>query len=727
MTINFSSACQFKDNLEQAALAVEQELGDRAIANQLLLTQALQSSAGVLASLADARAELNRILQLPPVEVLVLTTSNDESVDKKLLNGEYNPELVGGAPISREIKYSTTEDVITNGNLMSKDATKEDKEVLLGDLGLPMFDGIILVPATESDTASDLYNIDNLRGVYGATQSLEETEKILTAPQPTVEVVWSELDLAISEIKPTKPSYFLSDTNSYYSFRVGNPKINVFRPSNTCVSTAVIKRKAGKGRALQHAEINRLRKLGIDGDRLSAIRLDEREWPVLHLPSNPAEAMWHGINSKTSNFLKYLDFVATRSGQKGFKVDFNRIENTSKEILNDFLSLVAFVKTRGIYCFDAKVLEKLGQLFGTEKIKFLLEERPDIVDFFPEASVQLKLEYMDRPRGISLRNNKVDIASPWDEVTLLAMLAKLDIASKTLHQLRVSTNTKKTQLIRGAINFYLDYFRLEPYAPAVTPPGMKSVVTGAQLVIETVKIEDTFQTAKLSQQFGETVESELLQLYPSSVARPLAQVLTFVTSISSAAICAFETMLNLARGTILAVQSQVSSFLDEYINLIGSGSFENSILKCAVNIDFSVGTSLFDNLLILLENFAALVSNFVSSLIDWASDLITKILCLPINLINQFLGAVESLTAGICAIPDVTLPDSVNEQLKLFSSLVKGQRQMMASFIGGLTAIRLNISNAPDQLQQLRDGSVCESESVNKFIKASFLNISVGI
>lgn len=128
---------------------------------------------------------------------------------------------------------------------------------------------------------------------------------------------------------------------------------------------------------------------------------------------------------------------------------------------------------------------------------------------------------------------------------------------------------------------------------------------------------------------------------------------------------------------ILKVQVALDSILARLerlltfdFNIGGKFGFENSLIKCSWDINFGLKIDLFGVLLTLLNSLIKNISKFLRDLLKPIQDLITKVICIPVRIIEAFLGGVNALLGLFgCSLKDIRLPAELLDFLKalLFS------------------------------------------------------------
>jgi len=106
------------------------------------------------------------------------------------------------------------------------------------------------------------------------------------------------------------------------------------------------------------------------------------------------------------------------------------------------------------------------------------------------------------------------------------------------------------------------------------------------------------------------------------------------------------------------------------LNIGGAFGFESSLIKCSWSFDFGIKADLFGVLLTFLNRFFQDFAKGFRDGLRGIQDIIEKAICVPVRLLEAFLGSVNSLMNVIgCSLKDIKLPVEILDLLKaiLFS------------------------------------------------------------
>jgi hypothetical protein len=150
------------------------------------------------------------------------------------------------------------------------------------------------------------------------------------------------------------------------------------------------------------------------------------------------------------------------------------------------------------------------------------------------------------------------------------------------------------------------------------------------------------------------------------------------------------------------------------LNLGAALGFDTSLIKCSWSLDFVGKIDLFGLLLTYLNKFFSTFGLPIRKGLRAIQDLINKAICVPVRLLEMFLGGVNSLLNIIgCSLKDIVLPQAILDLLKallftfdLRSLVLRGGYEAF----NGLTASFSKNKNAFNGLTQF--ASLCQSTTM---------------
>jgi len=157
------------------------------------------------------------------------------------------------------------------------------------------------------------------------------------------------------------------------------------------------------------------------------------------------------------------------------------------------------------------------------------------------------------------------------------------------------------------------------------------------------------------------------------------------------------------------------------------GNFNSSLLKCAINWDIGISTDLLDMLYNYIMKFIGQVIAFLTKIKTWIADILTKLLCFPVNILNSFLGKIQMALPSVCKLPKFDLGTKLNDSLTKLLNCASVKGIILQSLDKDLLKLKLNVSAAPDRLGQFKNSALCESAATSNFMNASNLNVSAGV
>jgi hypothetical protein len=714
--------CKFPQDLEAAASQLEQEIGDRFNTSLNLLNEAEASAEGIDQLLAAACQTLSEI-------------------------------MVSGSDSSN---IKTCNDVSEQFGLPKEDQTEEDDEELAFYAGIGLFDGVAY-PINNSG------NIDNLRRLYfAAGRSLDRTAAFLKESKTLVVHNKSELQTVAAKI-PGKQNHTLGEIkDKLKASYLTEKEIHL----NEDFSTQVLLRgiylnhnkseaetlKSGKARDYELATsvfhfgavdtsvaaFRRYRSYGYLDERLSAI-LGGEDLSVL-FPAFITDKLAANA-SKVSSIIQQLDFVLSRFDKIPEK---NKVRNRLRTSINalqvSHQEVITASRFQVSVITETDTLQKLRRVHADSKIINLLENRPEVTGLnldFEDADVFKMIQKAGSASpGSTLISNRY-LARQGGEVfntkTFLEMSSVLHGAILQLDRGIALRNFSecRVRLVRflnlQPVLSPLDYVNTDGSLgnrrnPGDIYQGQPSMTTPSSILVEHL---DTYRTFNFELRIKGL--DELLAKIDNYIdvrfSRPVAAVIRLITNLFRKALDAITLLKNKARDYLFKQKKKIDAFMSQYLTLIGSGSFEASLLKCAINFDIGANFVGIEQLLALLESIANSVSNFVVQIARWVNDLLKNVLCLPANLINAFAGALNQKLPSFCTVVEIDLGDTLRSAMVDLRAIADLEIAAFTNFSKDLIHYRAMVNASPDRLQQFRADAVCNSGGVNQFFNSALLNI----
>lgn len=730
-----TNRCQFPHDLNFAIKQLDDDLGSRFIDSQNLLKDAETSLVGM----DDLLNEGNNLL--------------DELLSK---NGV-------GTPTASSL--TNGDDVINEYGLLPYNPTIEQSEKFLGRAGIILIDGIWYLSGERSNDIKDRKNIEALRRLYFSLgNDLKKTDEILKSSTKTIFVTnnmtiltlpkkglsngrieqfsYDDVRVALKQdqltqdeiaytadgrtLVLTKP-YVCTDLTiwvaySRYNVQPYNLVSNIFHLDGVDSSTAAVSRYMA---------------LGYTGNKLNSI-LDGNDYLQNNVIS--LSAMVGSLQADAAKIITVLDFIEKRMLAPNFDIryayglqDFYSQVNLALSNLliahQLFLSYLDFQVSPSI---KKNILDLLREKHTDEKIKYLLERRQDVEGIYFNPPDDVYIDYITRtinaasPNSTTISNNYVNnraAFNPLDKKVALNMYASL-IDAQTYNA--GTQNVASVRNTKEALKFYINLNPFPEPKKGDILQGQPSTATPSSILTPDF---DVPKSMGFDARREETISAfkDLADMYPSSIAGPLADVINAVVALLEKACKGINTIIAQAEKTLFNMKKKLDTWLSKHASLTGQGDFSSSLFKCAVNWDIGASTDLLDMLFDFLMKFVGMVTQFLSKLQAWIANILTKLLCMPVNILNSFLGKLQVALPSACRIPKFDLGAKLNDALSKLNNVCAVKGIVLNSFSKDLAKIKMVVSAAPDRLGQFRNSALCESSATANFMNASVLNVSAGV
>ena len=734
VTIN---KCKFPHDLSYAIKQLEVDIGDRLVANQALLAAAESTLTGMDALIDEGNNLLDTLLSK------------------------------NGAGTASASSIVTSADVATQYGLLPDKPTAEEEEKFVANAGLVLLNRIVYLPGDKSDNPLDAVNISVLRRLYFALgKDLSKVDEVFTQTTKTV-FIQDQLVLKIIPPKSVGVSYtideirtllkqnqiedtdvaFTSDKRAIVILEsflardqaktktLGLTKIpeaqlisNVFHQNGVDTSTIAMQRYAALGYTSEELNTIMLGKDLIDTNKITIVNKVD----VLH--------------ENASKLIMLIDFIISRLassitiGTNNYSTFFTQLNLGIDQLIVGHQSLISLLKFQVSQYLEKNILTKLREKHSDTEIIYLLERRQDVQGIYFDPPDDTFLRTLSRsisaatPDTTYISNQAINkpSTSKYDQASVLAMYVDL-VDSQT----ELDTRTYSIASLNKIKAYLNDYIGRTPIItnsfttstttnPTEILQGQPSAASPASILTERF---DPLTTMNFDQRKKNVLGSfqDLYGLYPPSLAGPISDVITATTNIFEKVFKAVDSIISQAEKTLFAMKKRLDSWLSKHMSLTGKGDFSSSLLKCSINWDIGISTNLLDQLIDFVLRLLATAVAFLTKIKAWIFDIITKLLCLPVNLINSFIGKVQNALPSACKVSKVDLGDTLNKALADLNKVGTAKTITLMGFDKDALKLKMSISAAPDRLGQFKESAFCDSSASSNFMNASMLNMSVGI
>ena len=769
MAIPSARDCIFPQDLEAAAEAIEQLIGDRLTANRDLLK-------AVEATVPDMLADLDRVGPLLD-ELLTkgdgtsdIRTRDDISTifglqrDNQVLKDRADPT---SANAQDTLQQKTPEEQRRSGVAEALQEQREEDEKFVFNGGVILVEGVMYQNGSKSSEPADTDNVEVLREVY---TSVGKNFSVVEAVLSEQKTVFAHNELEFKTLPPKQPSVSALSLEEVRT-QLGDNSIEQEDISvNEDLSTVVLRlnfldvnKSLGETTRVtglpanrittqvfhigeidnSTSAINRYRLLGYDQPELGAILAGVDLDSVT--PSPISEAIEANNNMATS-LIGRIDFALSRFERldaitrQNFR---SRVASEVETLREEHISVIADSKFRVSTIRQNDTLTQLRKQHQDNLIGRLLDKRGEI------KGIQFDAEDEDKQRtitasinsaspGSSLVSNKF-LNTPSDDVVsqaeLLEMYSDLTNAITVLNQEVTIPPGASPNDLTALVNKHL-LFRARQHlvdfggrAPEVEPVDFNQPFQGqpaggspGTILSEMYDPARTLDLSGKQQALNDSFDS-LTDLFPPDQANSIARSLEMLSDFTTQVLVGCQNIVNLAANNVFAAKKRLDAITGQTLSATGNGVFENSLLKCAVNVNLDVTGDLFAELFRLLQSLAAVAGLFLDSLFGWLSDLINSVLCIPINLINSFLGEVENRLPAACQVPRVDFGDEINAALQGLRSVPLSKSAVLQAGARDVLRFKLLITTAPEKLDQFASAGGCNTPAVGNFYNTAMLNI----
>ena len=731
MVVRVTSKCKFPHDLNFAIKQLEDEIGLRLLDNQKLLKDAENLLPGMDALLDEGNIILDELL-----------TKNG-----------------AGTPTSSNLTSGA--DVADQYGLLPDKATEQEQEQFLSNAGLTLVDKVVYLSGNMSTDSTDVLNIENLRRLYFALgRNLVSTEKVIRESTQTI-FVHDSLSLAILPPKSRYKAYSLFEikimlkrdylTKDDIAVTSDYRTVVLFKDyqalNKSKSETYAVFEKAGfastrlitnvfhlKGVDSSPTAVARYMSLGYVGEELNAILTGQD-----YVNSEYASLLtWvdnlHAAAAKIITQLEYIEKVLAKN-PNGDTIEIKTLVSEAQRAINilvnthqELISTTLFKVSTDI---QIEIIAKLREKHTDAKITYMLEKRPDILGVYfnpPDDALMghiAKVTSSCLPGTTYISNMAVNkTQGKLDQQVLLQMYCDLLDA---IAYLDVRTKSRVTKA-KNSLYHYMDLTPI-PMVTAYQPviiQGQPSAASPGSILTPQFDVGKTMDLEKRKENVYGTF-NELNDMYPKSISEPLAEIIRSMVGFFEKVFKAIDSIITQAEKTLFALKNRLDSWLSKFASLIGQGNFNSSLLKCAINWDISLSTDILDRLFNFIMQIFGKILAILSKLKTWITDILTKLLYYPVNILNSLIGKFQIALPSACRLPKFDLPANLTDALTKLMNCSSTKSIVLQSFGKDLAKLQLSVSAAPDRLGQFQNSALCESSATSNFMNASMLNVGVGI
>lgn len=403
---------------------------------------------------------------------------------------------------------------------------------------------------------------------------------------------------------------------------------------------------------------------------------------------------------------------------------FDDAETKLIDIINTVLFRVSVMR-------ETDTLTKLRTRLSDTDIVYLLDERTDVSGIDLNATIEELNAIANQARSIragditaSSKRLNTSVDSRSDVLpTLLEMFSSLRQARE-----QASLMTKvELEKAKQSLILFIGYdptalpFREDPVR------GFPGMATPSSILSQRLDYDRSFE---INLKFGalDDALAKFQELFSKFITGPITGLVNLIKNAFTAAHTLIGDLIEKLKAQIIPLKRKLDGFMAKYLSLIGQGAFNNSLLKCAVNFNIGLSTNILDQLLKMIEDLGALVQNLITKFQKILSDMIEKILCTPINMVDKLIAQGDSYLPSFCKL---TVPFELGEDLE--NALLGLRNACNFKFVnftglsGDLASYRAIVSTAGDRLGQFNKSSFCNSDIVDRAFNTTLVNVQGGI
>lgn len=418
------------------------------------------------------------------------------------------------------------------------------------------------------------------------------------------------------------------------------------------------------------------------------------------------------------------------------RIDKIDLESTKFKILNQLYNIKnSVVAILSVYLTEISVisefdtLSKLRLKLSDDEIDHLLSSQRYVLGIdlgATEDEIINLIESSSVGSGSNLPSttylNKSLSLNEENKNTLLLMISDIDVAIS-----KVSDNASINSLVIDSVIGTLIVFNsrtIMTTSPASLPvAGYPSFNSPTSIINERINMNKNFDINLKIGAIDDALKF-LSDLYDDTVGAILKGLIGTASNVLNSAIQMVNSLRDKINSQILPLKRKLSEFISKYLTLIGSGNFNSSVIKCAINFNASLDIGILDALEALIIRLSEKINALIGQLAGLIVGIIEDIICPALSFVERIIGSGNSYLPSFCAINSpVLLPDEVIDAMANLRRMSAMQNVAFTSFNDDLIKVRATVSTAPDRLSSFRNDAQCMGQTASSMIETTLASV----
>jgi hypothetical protein len=169
----------------------------------------------------------------------------------------------------------------------------------------------------------------------------------------------------------------------------------------------------------------------------------------------------------------------------------------------------------------------------------------------------------------------------------------------------------------------------------------------------------------------------------------------------------------------------VDAFFSQYLTLTGSGVPDNSVLKCLIGFNVGVSTDIMNELYKLVGELSNLMARVFSKMNSMIRNILDKIICGPLEMLNSFLKTQQLVMPTTCELPKINLGNTLEVAISNLLNVTSAKNVVYNTYSKELVKYQIIVDAMPTKAIQFQN-SLCATPQTTNFVGSAMLNISGG-
>lgn len=622
------------------------------------------------------------------------------------------------------IAPNNSDEVSEQIGLPKKDPSPSEDEARLEPLGLVMVRGIIYASGVVED------NIERFRKLFFAVGS--NVDLFLSLVKSSENLIVVQTRLIIRRLPMTGKAWTLGEARDLFKndaieklYQAGDGAYYAITPQFLAVNKSV-KQTALEVNVPENeivtqvfwlreieqtsARINQLISLGVGADERTSILNNQ---PLKDVRPTVVADLRTNMDRSVGKALDQMQLLNTRFSQvpvpvrESFRSEILTSLNEGRGIL---LELERKVRFSPVFISRPEDIEDFLKKNKTEDLPYLFSQRRTVkaINFQINASELAAL--IQSAALIPAGSNTVSSVLSNQPPILLDYDVDSTNESWALNECGRLSLLKQGDLMWGDLSaayLCVSSIRTRPVIPTpsnVPVIGYDSQDSPSSIMFRRANLVLTLDIPNLFEKI-----LELAKPLTDVVREGIRVFIAMIKAMRSAVDAVLKPLIEEVKGVV----AKIEAFLSRHLSYFATAGIDSSILKCALNLDLRTTLPFLSDIAPFLETLSRQLQNLISKIALIMSAFLDRLLCLPLNFLNDLLKGSTSFLPPFCRTESFKMPADLEAALAELRQSFQIEQAVYRNFSQNLFRLDVAIATAPSQIDSFRESLVCNQSPLN--------------